>query len=126
MTMTGYDLEDIGHSLSWGALGAFLHKLDISSETAKELDPDLAVWCSLAKTNALLADLYDLMAQINANLCAIGSGDRASRPKKYPRPGNRNKDAKHIGNAAKSPEELRKFFTKRGLLNRKQEVNSND
>lgn len=105
---TGRGLEDIGRSLSWSALGAFLHHIDVNSETAMELDPDLASWAGTVKTNALLADIYDLLAMINANLCAMGTGKRAKKPKPYSRPGD--KDKKKIGKNALPAEELREWF----------------
>ena len=111
LIMTGHSLEDIGRTLSWSALGAFLHKLDIGSETARELDPDLAAWGGLPKTNAILADIYDMLAMINANLCAMGSGKRATRPKGYQRPGDKQKQS--LGKNALPPAELRAWFDKK-------------
>lgn len=108
---TGYSIEDIGRTLSWSALGSFLHKLDLSSETARELDPDLAAWASTPKTNAILADIFDMLAMINANLCAMGSGKRASKPKSYPRPGD--KDKRKVGKNALPPDQLREWFAKK-------------
>ena len=110
--MTGHCLDDIGRSLSWGALGSFLNKLDVSSETARELDPDLASWAGTVKTNAILADIYDMLAMINANLCAIGSGKRAKKPKSYQRPGDKRKE-RIGGKNALPPDELRKWFEAR-------------
>ena len=63
------------------------------------------------KTNAILADIYDMLAMINANLCALGSGKRATRPKEYQRPNDN--DRKQIGKNAVSPEELRAFFDRK-------------
>lgn len=62
----------------------------------RELRPDISIWGTTAKTNALLADIFDMLAAINANLCAKGSGKRAKRPKPYPRPGE-NKTERKIG-----------------------------
>ena len=111
LIMTGHNLDDIGRTLSWSALGAFLHKLDIGSETARELDPELAAWGGTPKTNAILADIYDMLAMINANLCAMGSGKRATRPKTYERPGDKQKQ--RIGKNALPPDELRAWFAKK-------------
>ena len=88
-----------------------MRRLDINSETARELDPDLAQWGGTPKTNALLADIYDMLAMINANICAMGTGKRAVRPKKYPRPGD--KQAQKIGKNALPPDELRDFFKRK-------------
>lgn len=108
---TGHDLEDIGRTLSWSALGAFLRHPDLTSETARELEPELANWSGALKTNAILADIYDMLAMINANLCAMGSGKRATRPKAYTRPGD--KDTKKIGKNALPPDQLRAWFDKK-------------
>lgn len=109
--MTGHSLDDIGRSLSWGALGAFLRKTDIYSETAKELDPDLALWAGTVKTNAILADIFDILAMINANICAMGTGKKAKKPKGYPRPTDANK--KQIGKDALPLDELRAWFDRK-------------
>lgn len=109
--MTGHSLDDIGRTLPWSALGAFLHKLDLNSETARELDPDLASWGGTVKTNAILADIYDLLATINSNIVALASGKKASKPKTYKRPGDKN--AKRIGKKALPPNELREWFEKK-------------
>lgn len=111
LVKTGHSLEDIGRALSWSALGAFLRHIDINSETARELDPDLAAWGGTAKTNAILADIYDMLAMINSNLVAVGSGKRAKKPKGYPRPGD--KDKQKIGKNALPPDQLRAWFEKK-------------
>lgn len=85
-----------------------MRHIDINSETARELDPDLAVWGGTAKTNAILADIFDLLAMINANLCAMGSGKKAKKPKAYKRPGDNDK--KKIGKNALPPDQLREWF----------------
>ncbi len=73
-----------------------------------ELDPDLAAWAGAVKTNAILADIYDMLAMINVNLCALGTGKRAKKPKPYKRPGD--KDKKQIGKKALPPDQLREWF----------------
>ena len=76
-----------------------------------EMEPDLARWAGTAKTNALLADIYDVLAMINANIVAMGSGKRAKKPKGYPRPGD--KDKQKIGKNALPPDQLRAWFEKK-------------
>lgn len=98
-----------------------MHRLDIDSETAKELDPDLSAWAGTIKTNAILADIYDMLAMINANLCALGSGKRAKKPESYKRPGDERKQ--HIGKSALPPDELREWFRKKRKDRNKREVN---
>lgn len=75
------------------------------------MDPDLAVWAGLPKTNAILADIYDVLALINSNLVAMGSGKRASKPKPYSRPGD--KDKQKIGKNALPPDQLKDWFAKK-------------
>lgn len=89
---TGHELNDIGSTLSWGALSSFVTNLEADSATAREMEPELAGWASVAKTNAILADIFDLLAAINANLKTLGSGTRAKTPEKYPRPQKKKKD----------------------------------
>ena len=83
----------------------------MDSETARELEPDLVKWASQMKTNAILADIYDQLAMINANICAMGSGEKAKKPKAYPRPNDSEK--KTIGKKGLPPEELRAWFDKK-------------
>ena len=77
----------------------------------KELDPELAIWGGSLKTNALLADIVDLLALINANLVALGSGKKAKKPKPIKRPGDKDKQV--IGKNAVPIDELRAFFEKK-------------
>jgi hypothetical protein len=104
-----------------------LNKPDVSGEIAKELAPDLAPWAGTVKTNAILADIYDMLALINANICAIGSRKQARKPKPYERPGDNRKQ--HIGRNALPIPELRAFFDRKREERKKrkqQEVNSHD
>ena len=78
----------------------------------RQLNPDATTWSSTLKTNAILADIYDLLASINANLIAHATGRPGKRPKPYPRP-NKGKDPeneRHFGRDALPPDELRKWF----------------
>lgn len=76
-----------------------------------ELHPETAAWGTTMKTNAILADIYDLLAKINHNLVVLGGG-RAGNPKPYPRPGKKagNENERHIGSGALPPAELEKWF----------------
>ena len=113
MISTGHSLDDVGSGLSWAALGSFLHNLGLDSATARELDPDMAIWSSPAKTNAILADIFDMLAQINANLVAIGSHKTSKKPKPYPRPGDKEKQEKRIGKNALPANELDLWIAKK-------------
>jgi hypothetical protein len=110
LTQTGYQLQDVGSALSWGALRSFITHLPPNSATSRELEPELSQWSTVAKTNAILADIFDKLSAINANLVAIGGGRRAQKPEPYPRP-NRNKE-KLFTNVT-TPDDLRAFFEKR-------------
>lgn len=79
-------MDDVGRSLPWGALGSFLHKVKPDSALATEIDPAIAEWSTTFKTNALLADIYDALTWFNATMAAKGTGKRAQKPEKYPRP----------------------------------------
>ena len=80
----------------------------------RELNPDVAVWSSQIKTNSILADIFDMLAAINANLMAIGSGKAAKRPKPYPRPHQESpEDEMHFGKGALPVDELHKWIEER-------------
>lgn len=77
----------------------------------KELNPDVHEWSKRLKTNRILADIYNILAQINANLVAVGSGKPAKKPDPYPTPWNKNPDdEKRIGSGGLPPDELQKWF----------------
>ena len=84
--------------------------MGLDSATARKLHPDYAEWVTQEKTNAILADIFDMLSIINANLLAIGSGKRPKRPKPYPRPGAKKDDEKKIGRGALPHDELVKWF----------------
>ena len=77
----------------------------------RELRPELAQWSTAAKTNALLADIFDVLSAINANLCAKGTGKKPKRPKPYPRPGKKS-TAKKVGTPLPIEELRRRIFGK--------------
>lgn len=77
----------------------------------KEINPDVAEWSGALKTNAILADIYDILAAINANLVAMGTHKSAKNPKPYPRPVKREpENERHFGSGALPPDELRKWI----------------
>lgn len=82
----------------------------------RELHPEMYEWSQRLKTNAILADIFDMLANINANLVAVGSGRRPKRPKAYPRPWrkDRDRDTQHFGKDPLPANELYEWFeTKR-------------
>lgn len=108
---TGYTLDDVGGALSWSALGAFLHQVTPDGAIAHELEPEIAAFSGRFKTNAILADIYDVLAQINANLVAGFSRRRSQRPKRYPRPGDDSK--RRIGKGSMTADQLDSWFAKK-------------
>lgn len=56
-------------------------------------------WENTLKTNAILADIYDMLQVINSNVSRLG-GSRKKKIKPYPRPGDKDGDTKHIGKGA--------------------------
>ena len=66
------------------------------------------------QVNVILADIFDVLAQINANLIAIGSHKSAKQPKPYPRPVQKDpENVRHFGRGALPPDELRAWFEKK-------------
>ena len=111
MTKTGNELNDIGRSLSWDALDSFLSKVGADSALAMEMDPELSVWSTTFKTNVILADIWNQLAMINANLVAHASRKKAKVPKMYPRPWSKGpENTQKIGSDGLPPDELRKWF----------------
>ena len=107
MTRTGYQLSDIGTELDWGTLGSFLSQLPIDSALHQELHPEFFAWASQAKTNGILADIYDLLAGILYTLNRLGGG-KPRKPKPYPRPTTKEHDSNgviHIGRGQGLPRE---------------------
>lgn len=76
----------------------------------RELEPEYHLWDTRAKTNAILADIYDILAMINVNLVSVGSGKKAKRPKPYPRPGVENEAKKKFGSGALPVRELEEWI----------------
>lgn len=105
-------MKDVGRSLTWEALHSFISNLEIDSAIGREINPELYRWSSTLKTNAILADIYDVLAMINSNLVALGQHKRANTPKPYPRLDDRN-NGNHYGNSAVPVPELRKLFAEK-------------
>ena len=111
LTLTGHGLADIGRGIKWGELQAILHMLPADSALVRDMDPELHAWSTKAKTNSIPADIFDMLAQINANLCAIGTGKPAKEPKLYPRPCTKQKEETTIfGSDGKPSDALLNFF----------------
>lgn len=104
----GYELKDVGRTLSWGALQSFIENLGVDSAVARETDPELYEWSTRVKTNMILADICDKLSMINANLVAVGSHKATKTPKPYPRP-NKKPGTKYGADPVTVPE-LRQLF----------------
>lgn len=86
--------------------------LPYDSALMRSLNAEQAEWATRTKTNAILADIFDMLAIINANLCGIGSGKKPKQPKPYPRPGKKE-DKQTIGSGAVTKQELNDFFERK-------------
>lgn len=76
-----------------------------------ELDPELSAWGTTTKTNAILADIFDVLAMMNANLVALGSHKPAKKPKPYPRPHRKDDtESRHFGSKPLPVPELHKWI----------------
>ena len=109
ITSAGVELSDVGGSLSWGAFASFVKNLDNSSATWRSMHSELADWSSTLRTNIILADIYDVLAQINSNICGGFSRKRSQKIKPYPRPWNK-KNTRTIGKGALPKNELREWI----------------
>ena len=87
ITRTNYQIDDAGGALSWSALYSFIKNLRGDSALARDLGKATG-WEDTLQTNVLLADIYDLLQIINANLVAFASGKKQTKKiTPYPRPG---------------------------------------
>ena len=83
------------------------------SALRREIGPERESWSTRTKTNAILADIYDILARINSNIVAMASGKPAKAIKPYLRPWlkeEENKNERHFGRDPLPPDELREWF----------------
>lgn len=113
LTETGYELDDVGRSLSWGALKSFLSRVKPGSSLGNELNPDMTEWSTTLKTNAILADIYDMLSLINAQLRVIASHKRGRKPEPYKRPWIKDHDDRKIGKGALPLSDMREWIKQR-------------
>lgn len=100
LTETGHELSDVGSTLSWSALRAFMSSTKPGSALSGELNPEMTEWSTVAKTNAILADIFDQLSIINANLRVLITHKPGRRPEPYKRPGDNKKETQRIGKGA--------------------------
>lgn len=105
MTKAHMRLSEVlgGERPDWDALKAFCSRLGPDSslwqEThRKRADRELSAWMSRAKTNAMLADLYDSVSWL-AYAVARQGGGKPKRPKPYPRPLSKSRGERVIGSS---------------------------
>lgn len=114
LVSTGYQLDDIGRTLSWSALDSFIRHLPPNSALMRELNPELARWNTTQTTNTILADIWDMLAHINANLVAFATRKPVRDVPSYPRPfaqkDEQSENKKHYGSGALPPDELKRWF----------------
>lgn len=98
LTMTRYQLRDVGGALPWGALLHFVHYLPRDSALSREITPtsETERWMAGDATATMLADLYDLVAVMRSESAVKGTTHRAKRPRPYPRPWRKPK-VRHVG-----------------------------
>lgn len=109
---TGHELNDIGRTLSWGALASFLSTVKMGSALGNELNPDLTEWATTARTNAILADIYDQLSIVNANLRVLITHRPGRQPEPYKRPGDKRNHQK-IGRGALPITDMREWIRNR-------------
>jgi len=112
LTRTNYQLDDVGGALSWGALNSFIKHLGSDSALARDLGKATG-WEDTLKTNAILADIYDLLQVINANIVAMGGGRHKQKITPYPRPGKGAENKRQLGKGALPLSELREWIRRR-------------
>lgn len=110
ITSVGVELEDVGVSLSWETFASFLYNLGPESALWRSTHPEMRDWASPLRTNIILADIYDLLANINANLCGGFSRKKPHHVKPYPRPWETKKHERKIGSGALPKEQLHEWI----------------
>ena len=117
ITRTHYTIDDAGGALSWGSLASFVKNLRGDSALARDLGKATG-WEDTLKTNAILADIFDLLQVINANLVAIGNHGKTRKTiKPYPRPGKDDDKERRIGKGALPLSDMRKWIEDRRRKN---------
>lgn len=106
----GHELRDVGGTLSWSALKSFLSTVKMGSALADDLHPDMTEWSTRAKTNSILADIFDQLSLVNAQLRILITHKPGRRPEPYKRPGMKEKNTKRIGSGALPINKMREWI----------------
>lgn len=113
MTRTVYRLDDAGGALSWRSLYSFIKNLQGDSALARDLGKSTG-WEDTKKTNEILADIYDMLQVINANVIAYASGGKKKmKVTPYPRPGREDDKKKRIGSGAVPVTDMREWIRRK-------------
>lgn len=113
MTRTNYQINDIGEALSWASLYAFIKNLGSDSALARDLGKATG-WENTLQTNVILADIFDMLQVIHADLVAWSSGGKKkTKFKPYPRPGADADKKRRLGKNALPLPELREWMKNR-------------
>ena len=114
ITSAGIELNEVGSALTMGALYSFLQNRSYDSALWRSTHEDMAEWSTTLKTNLILADIFDVLSQINANIVALGTRKKAQKTKPYPRAWAKDEKTKTIGKGALPPKELHEWFKNYG------------
>lgn len=110
LTRTTYQVDDIGGALSWGALYSFIKNLGSDSALARDLGKSTG-WETTLQTNTMLADIFDLLEVIHADLVFwMSKGKKKKNIKPYPRPGRDEDKKRKIGKGAMPLDQLREWL----------------
>lgn len=100
----------MGGALTWGSLRAFIANLGTDSALARSMEKSTG-WETTLKTNAILADIFDMLQQINNNLVSLGSkGKQHPKVKPYPRPGKDKDKKRKLGSGPMPVAQLREWI----------------
>lgn len=107
-------MDDVGEALSWASLYSFIKHLGSNSALAKELGKSTG-WETTLKTNEILADIFDMLQVIHADMVNWASGGKKkANNKPYPRPGkDEHKNTRKLGNGAMPVDKLREWINGR-------------
>ena len=120
LTMTHYQLRDVGGALSWGALLHFVQKLPRTSALSRELVPTTEEerWADGSNVSALLADIFDLLNAFRNEAAVKGTKHSAKRSKPYPRPWLKPR-TRHIGKGAIPISKFEEWWASKGAERRR-------
>lgn len=95
MTLTGRTIHEYA-DMGWRGLSSLAHLvryLGPDSMTWRETheDDEMPGWTTRPSTNAILADIYDAIAQLTRLYAAANSKRKPPKPKPYPRPNSHDR-----------------------------------